>query len=312
MTSSNAHTTDGARVIAPSGWKVPEPLVAFEARARDGSPISIRRHGRPDGPRLVLSHGNGLSIDSYYPFWSHFTDRFDLFVHDVRNHGWNLVGSRKAHNFPNFISDAACVVRAIDRCFGRKPRAGVFHSLSSLVALHQHDDDLRFSALVLFDPPVCPPGGFPSDMMDVGRQLGLVARRRRNRFRSPAEYSRFLSCADVFARVSPDAIDLFARTTLRRAGDEYELCCPREYEAQVCQYFFCWSMTVDLERLVCPAKAIGADPTVSNSYMPGMDIDKLMLTDYDFVPDTSHFLQIEKPEECAALTLEFLVEHGFA
>ena len=253
-----------------------------------------------------------MSIDAYYPFWSHFTDRFDLFVHDVRNHGWNPVGCRKAHNFPNFVSDAECVLRAIDRRFGTKPQAGVYHSLSALAALHQCTGDRRFSALVLFDPPVCPPGGFPADIMDVGRRTSLVARSRRDRFGSPAEYSELLARTKGFERLSPDAIDLFARTTLRPDGDGYALRCPREYEAQVCQYFFCWSMTVDLRRLACPVKVIGADPTVSNSYMPGMDIGKLVLTDYDFVPDTSHFLQIEQPKECAALTFEYLVERGFA
>lgn len=285
---------------------------ALERAVLDGARIAVRRHGHPDGPRLVLSHGNGISIDAYYPFWSCFADRFDLFIHDVRNHGWNSVGNREAHNFPNFVSDADCVVRAIDRRFGRKPRAGIFHSLSSLVALHQCAGHEGFAALVLFDPPVCPPGGFPSDMVDVGRRLGLLARRRRDRFRSPAEFVEHLSGMNAFERVSPNSLDLFARTTLRRTGSGYRLCCPREYEAQICQYFFCWSMTVEFGQIACPVKVIGADPTVANSYMPGMDIRELLLTDYDFVPDTSHFLQIEKPDTCAALTLEFLARCGFA
>ena len=27
---------------------------------------------------------------------------------------------------------------------------------------------------------------------------------------------------------------------------------------------------------------------------------------YDFIPETTHFLQLEKPEECAALMVAFL------
>ena len=34
--------------------------------------------------------------------------------------------------------------------------------------------------------------------------------------------------------------------------------------------------------------------------------------DYSFVPGTGHLLQIEKPEECIRLTLEFLGKHGLA
>ena len=297
----------------PERWSLPEPLAVFDARATDGTTVAVRRHGNPDGPRLVLSHGNGLSIDSYYPFWSLFTDRFDLFVHDIRNHGWNPVSDRRTHNVPTFVGDNENVLRAIGRRFGEKPTVGVFHSLSALTALHQAVDGGAFSALVLFDPPVCPPGGFPCDMHDIGRRLGIRARQRQGRFEAPEDLSTHLSRTKDFERVRPEVMDLLARTTLRLAADGtgYELCCPREYEAQICEYIFCWSMTVDLERVACPIKVIGADPTVSNSYMPGMDISELVRVDYDYIPETTHLLQFEEPEACAAIVLEFIEEHGF-
>ena len=34
--------------------------------------------------------------------------------------------------------------------------------------------------------------------------------------------------------------------------------------------------------------------------------------DYSFVAGTGHLLQIEKPDECARLTLAFLGKHGLA
>ena len=298
--------------MVPERWNVPEPLTVFEVRATDGATIAVRRHGNPDGPRLVLSHGNGFSIDSYYPFWSLFTDRFDLFIYDFRNHGWNPVNGPRTHNVPRFVSDTETVIRDIDRRFGEDQKIGLFHSLSALTALHQAADGGGFSALVLFDPPVCPPGGFPHDLQDVGRRLGGSARRRRDRFETPEDFAKHLSGTKVFERVCPSVVDLFARTTLRRAtdGTSYELCCPREYEALICEYIFCWAMTVDLESVTCPIKAIGADPTVPNSYMPSMDIRDLQRVDYDYIPETTHLLQLEEPETCAALALEFIEEYG--
>ncbi|MCY4628358.1 MAG: hypothetical protein OXE58_12435 [Acidobacteria bacterium] len=65
-----------------------------------GTSITLRRHGNPDGPRLVLSHGNGLAIELSYPFWALLADDFDLIVHDLRNHGWKAVGPREAHSLP--------------------------------------------------------------------------------------------------------------------------------------------------------------------------------------------------------------------
>ncbi|MCY4629986.1 MAG: hypothetical protein OXE75_03735, partial [bacterium] len=55
-------------------WAIPEPLETIDARMADGTVITLRRHGNPDGRRLVLSHGNGLAIDLYYPFWSLLAD----------------------------------------------------------------------------------------------------------------------------------------------------------------------------------------------------------------------------------------------
>ena len=202
-------------MIVPERGDVPEPIAVFQVHAADGTSIAVRRHGNPDGPRLILSHGNGFSIDSYYPFWSRFTDRFDLFVYDLRSHGWNPVGNRRVHNVPTFVGDSECVLRDIDRHFGKKPKIGLFHSLSSLTALHQATAGAGFSALVLFDPPICPPGGFPPDMENVGRALGEIASRRRDRFETPEDYAEYLSRKVVFDRVCPSVVDLFARTTFR-------------------------------------------------------------------------------------------------
>ncbi len=312
--------------VAAERWQVPEPLAVCEVVAPDGTTLAVRRHGRLDGIRLLFGHGNGFAIDAYYPFWSHFTDRFDVCVYDLRNHGWNGVGSLRRHNLPTFVDDTEVVLRGIDRHFGAKPTVGVFHSLSALMALHLADlagrgpilsirrgparpgSQTGFSALVLFDPPVCPPGGFPSDMEGVGRLWALASRRRRHAFDMPEEYTEYLSRTGLFDRVCPAVLDLLSRTTLRRAsgGPGYELRCPRAYEAQICMYLFCWSMTVDLSRVTCPTKVIGADPTVWNSFMPSMDLGKLQKTDYDFVPETSHLLLLEEPGACAALTVEFL------
>ncbi len=296
-------------------WVIPEPAAVFEVPAPDGATIFVRRHGNPEGQRLVLCHGNGFAADAYFPFWSRFIDRFDVFVYDLRCHGWNPVGSQRMHNVVTFAADSERVVREIDRRFGEKPRVGVFHSLSTVIALRQiAEGGGGFAGLILYDPPICPPGGLPDDMVEIGRKLRTIANKRRDRFEAPEEYAEQMSRSAVFERVPPESLDLLARTTLRPAvtGTGYELCCPREYEAQVNQFFFMWAMTVDFDSLACPVKSIGADPTVPNSYMPSMKFDEIMLLDYDFVPETSHLLQIEEPETCAARALEFLDEQGLA
>ena len=298
-------------------YVIPEPLDVWDARAPDGATIVVRRHGDPDGPGVLVSHGNGLAVDAYFPFWSILAERCDVHVHDVRNHGRNPVGARDRtlHNVVQFAEDFECVARSIDARLGkRKRRVGVYHSLSVIVALHHAATGGEYAALVLFDPPVCPPGGHPSDIDRLGARLSEIALRRQQRFDSPAEHVRALSRSPLFERVPADIIDLIARATVRSTtdGGGYELCCPRDLEAQVFEYFFVWLMMVEFETVSCPLKVIGSDPTVRNSFMPSMELGELVALEYDFVPDASHFLQLEHPEECARRTLDFLARHALS
>ena len=109
-------------------WKIPEPHSVHDVRHDDGSVTRVRRHGNHRGRRLLVGHGNGLAVDLYYPFWSRLLDDFDVFVYDLRNHGWNATGPRSGHNVPNMIRDQEQVVDAIAARCGRTPTIGVFHA----------------------------------------------------------------------------------------------------------------------------------------------------------------------------------------
>ena len=253
---------------------IPAPVDAFHAPTVDGTQVLVRRYGNPDGPRMLVSHGNAFAADAYYPFWSLFADRFDIFVYDIRNHGRNRVGEINMHTLPVFIDDFGEVMGEIGRRFGARPVIGVFHSLSTVTALHRAPLG-GFSALVMFDPPLCPAGRFPDEMMGVGERLAAGARKRQDRFDSPDEFAELLAGHGAFRRLRPDALRLFASASLRATEDGYELACPREYEARIYQYVFCWTLTVELEAVPCPMKVIGADPTVRGSYMPGTDLSDI-------------------------------------
>ena len=296
-----------------SRWTIPEPLAVCEAHGLDGAPIMLRRHGNPEGPRLVLSHANGLSADTYYPFWSLLSDRFDLVLYDFRNHGWNPVGDLRSHNIPTFVRDNDYVVRAIDRNLGDKPKIGVFHSMSAVTAVLQAVEEVGYSALVLFDPPTCAHARNSQDIRTMARHLAKRARKRQDRFETREELTERLHRSRAFDRLVPGTADLIARTTLRRVvngGTGYQLCCPREYEAQVFEQLYSSAVAADIKNLSCPTKIIGADPTEPFSFLPSVDFNDMLALDYDFVPETTHFLQLERPEECNALMLGFLEHRG--
>ncbi len=296
-------------------WKTPEPHSVHDVRHDDGSVTMVRRHGHPRGPRLLVGHGNGLAVDLYYPFWSRFLEDFDVFVYDLRNHGWNAVGPRSGHNVPNLIRDQEQVVEAIDTRYGPTPMIGVFHSLSALTALLS--DSLGtgrtgdLSAWILFDPPLYKPRMGAAEFDKSADRSAELARRRADRFRGESEFSELLHHL-VLSRAVPGAADLMASTVLRKSADGrgVELRCPREYEAQIFAYARTYAFLVNLGDVPCPTKVIGSDPTLTFSYMPSFNLSHINTVDYDFIPESTHFLQVEHPEECAQLMCDFLKGHG--
>ncbi len=296
-----------------TSWDLPYPISVHDIRVDAETRIFLRRHGNPSGPRIVLSHGNGLAADLYYPFWSLLADDFDLVVYDLRNHGWNDVSALEDHNVPTLVSDHDSILDAIDDNYGQKPQVGVFHSVSALVSLLSPIQGGRYSALVLFDPPLCKPGRNHSEFEAAAARAAGLIRRRTERFRRREEFSEVLPFLPPFQRFVPGAFDLMARTTLResRDGSGYELRCPREYEARMVDYASVYGVAVDFDTLKCPVQVIGADPTLPYSYLPTLDMSDIMSVNYDFLPEATHFLQMEQPEECVAAMREFLRSIAF-
>ena len=289
-------------------WEIPKPHDVRTARMDDGTNIVIRRHGNPGGPRLVLCHGNGLAADLYYPFWSLLTGECDLFVYDLRNHGWNEVTAIGNHNVPSLVRDHDLIMEAIDRYFGDKPKVGAFHSVSALISLLSPTRGSAFAGRILYDAPLCRPGQTSVQMEAATARNAASARRRKERFATREEFSHRLQSVPAFSRVVPGVLDLMARTTLRKGPGHhhYELRCPREYEARLAEYGEVYSGMVDLGKLASPTKVLGADPSIPFSYLPSLDLSDMVTVDYDFIPDSTHLLQLEQPEACAEAVRGFL------
>ena len=248
-------------------WTIPAPRSVHEVEVDGDATIVVRRYGNPDGTRLVLSHGIGLAIDMYYPFWSLLTDDFDVVVYDMRSHGWNAVSALSEHTVPTFVDDHDRVLDALDSHYGTKPQVGVFHSVSSLASLLSPTEGERFSALVLFDPPLRKPVETRNEFDEAIKRAANMAERRSYRFKTLEAYTDLLSFLPMFRHTVPGVIDLIARTTLRASSDGsgYELRFPREHEAQFIAHARIFAVLVDLDALKCPTKVIGADPTLPYS-----------------------------------------------
>ena len=68
-------------------------------------------------------------------------------------------------------------------------------------------------------------------------------------------------------------------------------------------------MTVDFGAMRCPVKTVAPDPAAQDSSDPSFDYGDTDV-DHEFIPDTTHFLQFEKPQECAEAVRRYLKQVG--
>lgn len=283
----------------------------------DGAIIRLRRHGNPAGPRLALSHGNGLAIDGYFPFWNLLRDRYDLILFDFRNHGQNPLHGFEDHNWPRFILDLERLFPATHAHFGMKPVAGVFHSMAAIAAIMQTQQyGPRWAPLVLFDPPFFPPERLRATMglFSDADSIADRAEKRKPSVSDPQELAA--SFARRMAKWPPEAYELMARATLRfdPPSNEWVLACPREFEAHIFRSNRDPSIWEGLAKMPVPVKLIGGDPDDEEATPPSL-MARAAASEfglaYEAIPRTSHFLQIEKPRECIAATETFLRAQRF-
>jgi pimeloyl-ACP methyl ester carboxylesterase len=280
----------------------------------------MRRHGNPDGVRLLLSHGNGFAADAYFPYWRHFLEKFDLLVFDFRNHGQNVPAAPANHTYEQLTRDLETVVQAVKAELGERPTAGIFHSMSGRTAMkHALEVGWRWDALVLVDPPNMPPPEHPAfpPMAAFEKRLTAWARSRRRRFGSIAELAEEFRQSRATARWVDGAHDLMARAVLRQSpdGEGYELVCAPENEASIYAQAMTLNLWPDADEFDGPVKLIGCDPQVKGG--PAIAAANLALGreggyDYSFVAHTGHLLQIENPQASADVTMTFLADCGLA
>jgi pimeloyl-ACP methyl ester carboxylesterase len=291
---------------------VPPPIAKLDLTMSDDAAIRVRRHGNVEGPRFVLSHGNGFATDAYYPFWRYLLPDFDVIIFDQRNHGQNAFHP-SGHTQIQMADDMETILRAVETQFGKRTTIGAFHSLSTTVSLlHAARFGYRWDALILFDPPLAPPPGHRLHKAARDFELALHdwARKRKHKFKDTDELARYFQGTRRLRRWVPGAADLMARAITRRSSDGgVELVCPGELEAEIYKQNSAspaWSVLPSVAKEIF---MISSDFNSPDADPPGL-VSQSLQTDFGIkvvpVPDTGHLLQIERPEEVAKIVREYL------
>jgi pimeloyl-ACP methyl ester carboxylesterase len=177
----------------------------------------------------------------------------------------------------------------------------------------------RWDALMLFDPPDVPLKGHPLyEAMEIfENKLTEWAKGRRRKFNSVEELVEEYRASRATRNWVPGMHELMASSVLRKSPDRngYELVCAPENEANIYAEALTLNLWPKASEFGGPVKLIGCDPNFKGAPATGPANQALGLEggyDYGFVEGTGHLLQIEKPDECIRLTLEFLGKHGLA
>ena len=292
--------------------EIPSPVQAYDLVMDDGAIIRLRRHGHADGPRIVLSHGNGCAIDGYFPYWRLLMADFDVVVFDFRNCGVNPA-KEGTHGYDRFLADLAAVYDGIDAHFGRKQQIGAFHSMSARANLKfALDGNRRLDGLIVFDPPMVPPTDHPLHHMmhTEERVLWRWAEGRPDTFDDPRELAELFAMSRMLSKWVDGAYETMARAILRQdeANGRWTLACSRKREAEVYRENAELNIWPRADEFPMPILAIASDPECDIPSAPGHACRALRDERgwaYECVAGTGHFLQIQEPEVCARLTREF-------
>jgi pimeloyl-ACP methyl ester carboxylesterase len=297
---------------------VPVPSMSFDVTLDDNARIRLRRHGDPDGTRLLITHGNGFATDAYFPFWQRLLAKYDLIIFDFRNHGQNIPVEPPNHNYAQLSRDLERVIQAIRTQLGEKKTVGIFHSMSGRAAMkHAIEIGWRWDALMLFDPPNVPPETHPQyeAMRIFENKLVEWAKNRRRQFATVDELAADYRASRGTSRWVPGAHELMAQSVLRRNpnGDGYVLVCAPENEAAIYAEALTLNLWPKASAFGGPVKLIGADPNLKGAPATA-HANRALGTEngynYCSIEGTGHLLQIEKPEACVAAVEEFLAECG--
>ena len=299
--------------------RLPEPRAVIVVTSADGAVLNARRHGNPQRPRLFVSHGNGFGIDGYFHFWSRFLAEFDVVAFDMRSHGQNPRADPAHHDYAHMVEDLDAICRAVADEWGRKPAAGLFHSMSAQCALLQAlAGRSQLQALVLFDPPNVPASGHPvhDAMVAYEHKLANWARRRRAHFEDTDQLAAEYAGTRSGRTWAEGAAALMAKAVLQpdpQGG--WRLACPRELEASMYLQGIDLGLWPSRDQIGVPTMLIGADPDRPYPAATGLSNRALAQEggfDYRAIPGASHLLQLEAPDACADIALEFLRKLGFA
>ena len=264
------------------------------------------------GPQAHFLHANGFCAGTYEPFIRYLTDDLHIVASDVRGHGDSIqLDHIRIKDWRIFVEDLKTLIEQT-AC---PPVIGMGHSLGAVTTyMAASKYPQLFSGIILLDPSILPRRILWT--IAVMKLFGLAgnmplargARRRRKVFQGKKEaLQRFLAGRGIFKTWSKEFVEAYLECGLleKDAGTAILKCDP-ELEAQIFE-----SIPLDVWRygktISCPVLAIRGEFSEAFTADSAQRLNSV-IPDYRFatLPESGHFVPMEKPQACAELIAEFV------
>lgn len=183
-------------------------------------------------------HGVGFSSETYLPLLKPFDSQYNLIMQNLQGHGLSDTGTEFI-GFEQSLVYAYQVIKQQIPASHSSQVIGIGHSLGGLITLILASRyPYLFSELILLDPVLFPTSYlFKMKAINfMGLQslhpLARKARQRRNVWKSPTEAYTYFKDKHFFKDWSQQALEYYLVFNLQQIGEDWQLCCPPNLEAQ--------------------------------------------------------------------------------
>ena len=262
-------------------------------------------YGPPErAPDVVFLHANGFNARAYRTILSPLADRLRILTPDQRGHGaTRLATDRPRTSWLDLKDDLLAFLDAMG--IARVALAG--HSMGGTVSLlAAAEAPQRVRALALLDPVIRPigPATFAPEQVGASGMVQGALRRRRDFPSRAAAVESYRGRGAFRTWTEAQLVDYVVGGFLDQPDGTVTLACTPEWEVSnyVNQDHDSWAA---FEASRCPIHILRAERESPGRLDEGLErLEATGRIRIDTVPDTTHFLPMERPDLVRAAILE--------
>lgn len=264
-----------------------------------------------DAPVLHFAHATGFNAETYRSLLQPLAGRFHIFASDFRGHGFTTLPADPGTH-PGWTIFGEDLARFVARVAGNSPAVLAGHSMGGLASLMvAAREPALVRALVLVEPVLVPDRmPMPAAGQSPRPNLADLADRRRQVFASFDEALSGYRGRGAFRTWPEEMLVDYLRGGLMPSGNgrEMRLACAREWEAATFRKATPGGANLAVQ-VKCPLTVLHAGDGAPDGSTQPTEIARVAAFKPDAkiidVPDTTHFLPMEKPQTVRDEILRF-------